>query len=178
MVGALASVTIGSALAIPGISAGRAAADTLPSLTGPAVPAVADLNRDGLPDVVFSNFLLGGRISVFLGKPGGDFHSAVYYATGAQADYVAIADFDHNGVLDLAVTNFSSSDVSIPIGNGDGTFARDRRPGIPAASGCDYRRTCADRAELTTEWHTMWPSEVDPEWWTRGLQISGGSGSK
>jgi basic membrane lipoprotein Med (substrate-binding protein (PBP1-ABC) superfamily) len=35
---------------------------------------------------------------------------------------VAVGDFDGNGKLDLAAANFSSNNVSILLGNGDGTF--------------------------------------------------------
>ncbi|MBU3061036.1 VCBS repeat-containing protein [Nocardia sp. NEAU-G5] len=120
----LASLALaGAVLAGPTLTSTPASANALPA-PGPAVPAVADLNGDGIPDVVFSDFVLGLGVSVFLGKPGGGFQPAVRYATGGQADYVAIADFNHDGKLDLAVTNFTSNDVSILMGNGDGTFAK------------------------------------------------------
>ncbi|RPA57339.1 VCBS repeat-containing protein [Gordonia oryzae] len=101
---------------------GPARADTPVNFEGPAVPATADLNHDGMPDIVFSNFALGNGISVFLGQPGGGFRPAVHYHTGGQADYVAIADLNHDGLPDLAVTNFTPSTVSILIGRGDGSF--------------------------------------------------------
>ena len=40
---------------------------------------------------------------------------------------VVLADLNGDGVLDLVTSNFSSNDVSILIGNGDGTFAGERR---------------------------------------------------
>jgi hypothetical protein len=43
------------------------------------------------------------------------------YETATNPSSVAIADFNSDGKLDLAVTNASGS-VSILVGNGDGTF--------------------------------------------------------
>lgn len=145
------SITVAGVLAPLALAAHAVVASTVaqadpvpPDLMGPAVPAIADINGDGVPDVVFSDYLLGGGVSVFLGKPGGGLRPAVHYATGGQADYVAIADFDHDGTLDLAVTNFASSDVSILLGHGDGTFAAavdyatDFAPGALVAADFDH----------------------------------------
>ncbi|WP_158608029.1 FG-GAP repeat domain-containing protein [Nocardia panacis] len=123
VIGALGALVLAGNTIVALGAGSTASADPLPQLVGPAVPAVADLDGDGYPDVVFSDFLLGGGISVFLTDPAGGFKPAVHYPTGAQADYVAIADLNHDNVLDLVVTNFSSNTVSILLGNGDGTFA-------------------------------------------------------
>jgi hypothetical protein len=40
---------------------------------------------------------------------------------------VRVADFTGDGVLDLIVTNFTSNDVSLLVGLGDGTFEPQRR---------------------------------------------------
>lgn len=44
------------------------------------------------------------------------------YAVGSQPNSVVTADFNGDGVADLAVTNSGDSAVSILIGRGDGTF--------------------------------------------------------
>jgi Bacterial Ig-like domain (group 3)/FG-GAP-like repeat/HYDIN/CFA65/VesB-like, Ig-like domain/Abnormal spindle-like microcephaly-assoc'd, ASPM-SPD-2-Hydin len=51
-----------------------------------------------------------------------EFGSAVNYAAGTNPHYVAIGDFNGDHIPDLAVANFGSNDVSVLIGNGDGTF--------------------------------------------------------
>jgi hypothetical protein len=50
------------------------------------------------------------------------FKTAQNYAVGIQPYSVAVGDFNGDGKLDLVVTNVGSSNVSILLGNGDGTF--------------------------------------------------------
>lgn len=45
------------------------------------------------------------------------------YPTGVSPTNVAVADFNNDSKPDLAVTNQVSNDVSVLLGNGDGTFA-------------------------------------------------------
>src|SRR3989442_1041682 len=44
------------------------------------------------------------------------------FAAGRSPDSVAVGDFNGDGKLDLAVANFDSSDVSVLLGNGDGSL--------------------------------------------------------
>src|SRR5438309_1008824 len=46
----------------------------------------------------------------------------VFYGTGTEPEAVAIGDFGHQGILDLATANFGSNDVSVLSGKGNGTF--------------------------------------------------------
>jgi hypothetical protein len=46
----------------------------------------------------------------------------VNYAVGPNATSVVVGDFNGDGTPDLAVANLSSNDVSVLLGNGDGTF--------------------------------------------------------
>jgi FG-GAP repeat protein len=50
------------------------------------------------------------------------FQAAGNYAVGAGPRSVAMGDFNGDGKLDLAVANQNSNDVSVLLGNGDGTF--------------------------------------------------------
>ena len=91
---------------------------------GPDGIAAADLNKDGKVDLVVANnnFQSLSTVSVLLGKGNGTFRPVVNYPVGAGPTGVAIADFNGDGKLDIAVANTASSDVSLLYGKGDGTF--------------------------------------------------------
>ncbi len=59
--------------------------------------------------------------------PDGIFAPQVEYGTGTRTFSIAIGDLNGDGVADLAVTNFTSEDVSVLLNNGDGTFAPEVR---------------------------------------------------
>jgi len=54
--------------------------------------------------------------------PGGGFPTAVRYATGIRPTSVAVGDFNGDGNADLVTANQDDRDVSVLLGNGDGTF--------------------------------------------------------
>jgi hypothetical protein len=51
-----------------------------------------------------------------------EFAKPVTYAVGTNPQGIVIADFNGDGKLDIAVANSGSNNVSILLGNGDGTF--------------------------------------------------------
>ncbi len=61
-------------------------------------------------------------MNVLLNAGGGRFRDAFDYAAAGYRAAVAAADLDGDGVVDLAVVNFASSQLSVLLGNGDGTF--------------------------------------------------------
>src|SRR5271169_6406926 len=67
-----------------------------------------------------------------LGARGQEFRVAQQYAAGANPWSVVSADFNGDGILDLAVANFSDSTVTVLLGNGDGTFTTKSTPGVGA----------------------------------------------
>jgi Bacterial Ig-like domain (group 3)/FG-GAP-like repeat/Abnormal spindle-like microcephaly-assoc'd, ASPM-SPD-2-Hydin/FG-GAP repeat len=92
----------------------------------PGLLAVGDFNGDHHPDIAVANDNSTGGVQVLLGKGDGTFQPAVTYSTGGTYDYsIAIADFNGDGKLDLAVGDVSAGftgAVSILLGNGDGRF--------------------------------------------------------
>ncbi len=95
--------------------------------------AVADVNRDGIPDVIFGTGCGAGCVGVLLGNGDGTFQPAATYGTGtvyAPAS-VAVADVNGDGKLDLLTANFQANTVSVLLGKGDGTF----NPAVTYGSG-------------------------------------------
>ncbi len=61
--------------------------------------------------------------TVLLGRGDGTFTaSAVDPRTGTGPNYIAVGDFNGDGIPDLAVTNAGDNTATALLGNGDGTF--------------------------------------------------------
>jgi hypothetical protein len=63
-----------------------------------------------------------GQASVLLGNGDGTFQPARDYVTPIGGSPIVVADFNHDGIPDLAVVNRATGTVSILLGTGDGTF--------------------------------------------------------
>ena len=90
--------------------------------------ASGDFNGDGIPDFVIGNFACAScatGITVFLSNADGTLQQGVNYfpakSTGTM-QYLAVADFNGDGKLDIAVTDAQNGIVQIFTGNGNGTF--------------------------------------------------------
>ncbi len=81
-----------------------------------------DLNGDGIPDLVAVDH--SGNVSVLLGNGDGSFQAPRRTASRGGATSAALGDVNGDGIPDL-VLGFSSSDrgeITVLLGNGDGTF--------------------------------------------------------
>ncbi len=110
----------------------------------PLSVAIGDVDHDGKPDLVVAiqcvdGFCNSGIMGVLLGNGDGSFQSAVTYPSGGEnAIWVALADVNGDGNLDILVANVSfifgegsGGAVGVLLGNGDGTF----KPPVTYASG-------------------------------------------
>jgi len=90
---------------------------------GPLDGVTGDFYRDDNLDVAFANYY-SDEVSVLIGNGDGTFATAVNYPVGSEPTGICTGNFNFNvdPWLDLAVTNEGSNDVSILLGNGDGTF--------------------------------------------------------
>ncbi|CAF1424753.1 unnamed protein product, partial [Rotaria sordida] len=104
--------------------------------SGPYFVAVEDLNNDNHSDIVVANFK-SDNIAILLGYGNATFAPAVTYLTGDRSHpfAVAIADFDNDNVLDIAVANSGTSTVLLLYGNGNGSFRNEESYQL----GYDYR---------------------------------------
>jgi len=90
----------------------------------PNAVAVGKLNGDRNPDLAVANFQ-SSDVSVLLGNGSGGFRVAKNFPVSSHPNSVAIGNLNGDSRRDLVVTNDNAnnvSDVSVLLGNGDGTF--------------------------------------------------------
>jgi hypothetical protein len=92
--------------------------------SSPTSVAVADFNGDGIPDLAVTDnpSVDNGTLNVLRGNGDGSFQAPKSYAAGASPHSVVAADFNGDGIADLAVANSNADAVSVLLGNGDGSF--------------------------------------------------------
>ncbi len=90
--------------------------------------AAADFNGDNILDLAIANngvgtdTLSGASVSILLGVGDGTFGATNNFPAGNGPTSIAIADYNIDGIPDLAVTAQTDDAVSLLIGLGDGTF--------------------------------------------------------
>jgi hypothetical protein len=97
--------------------------------TDPASVAVDDINGDTFPDLVTANWRTND-VSVFLGDGNGAFPNVARGPeVGTNPNSVAVANINVivDTLPDVVTANLDSDDVSVLVGNGDGTFQNQRR---------------------------------------------------
>ncbi len=105
----------------------------------PVSIAVGDFNGDGKLDLAVGsaadglNFNPQSEISILLNNGSGGFQAGSSFATAPAGNTpisIAVADFNDDARLDLAVAMNNTTNVLICQGNGDGTFSIVNAPGV------------------------------------------------
>jgi hypothetical protein len=108
---------------------------TLP-LGGPAGPiAVGDANQDGRADILAAR-ADSGSVYVYLGDGRGRFTSSAGspFAAGDRPEDITLADFNEDGLTDLAAANHETNYATVLLGDGKGAFAPPSPPRITVPS--------------------------------------------
>jgi Ca2+-binding RTX toxin-like protein len=88
--------------------------------------ATEDFNFDGNLDLAFATTGEDRNVSIALGDGTGQFSAATDLNTSPPSDLntwsVAVGDFNNDGNSDLVTANTATNNVSLLLGNGDGTF--------------------------------------------------------
>ena len=106
----------------------------------PASPLVGDFNHDGVLDFAVSGGSADtGYVNMMFGHGDGTFTRGGVFTAGGGAGRIAAGDFNQDGNLDVAVTQyyggsqFTAGRTNVLFGNGDGTFGSP----TPYSSGAD-----------------------------------------
>ena len=94
------------------------------SVAVPRELAIADFNSDGIPDLAIAS-QYSGCVVVLLGIGSGTFTPAggsPICGLGSLMVGVTAGDFNNDGNVDLALTDYTGGSVVILLGNGDGSF--------------------------------------------------------
>ena len=91
----------------------------------PLLPVTGDFNGDGKVDLAWLNGGTGGGFSVMLGDGHGGFASAPAspLVFGTAIDSLVVADFNGDGIQDLASSDSISNTVRVFLGDGAGAFS-------------------------------------------------------
>ncbi|CAF4008605.1 unnamed protein product, partial [Rotaria sordida] len=96
---------------------------SIPYSTRPMWVALGDLNNDNKLDMVTAN-RDDNSMSIFVGYGNGSFDNPSTYpaGSGSRPLYVDIGDFNQDSILDIAIVNYGTNQISLQFGLGDATF--------------------------------------------------------
>jgi FG-GAP-like repeat/CARDB len=128
-------------VAAPGLAAAQASSRPLVAARLAQMFQQADVDGDGLSDVIVADFL-GDEVRVIVNRGNGELGETNRLSPGRGPRGVVVADFNRDGWLDVAVSNFLSGDIAVFLGEGNARFSAPRRVnvgvGVNAMAGADF----------------------------------------
>jgi hypothetical protein len=104
-----------------GSQSAQVALSSTAALRKPGAVAIADLNGDGIPDLLIANSG-SNDLLVYLGLGNGQFSAQpLAFAVGTDPVGLAVADLTGDGIPDVAVADRGSNDVALLFGQGLGS---------------------------------------------------------
>jgi hypothetical protein len=102
------------------------------SVPVPGAIAAGDFNSDGNLDLAIVEDFGSGEesVAIYLGDGRGGFKKSASYASGVETTSVAVADFNSDGKLDVAVAN-NAGNVKVFFGTGKGTLKKPTTYNLP-----------------------------------------------
>jgi len=88
----------------------------------PHTVIAADMNEDGIPDLVTAN-VGSNTLTIYPGQGSLTFGTRINLAAAVRPHTVVAKDLNHDGHLDLVVSHIGSNSFGVWLGNGNGTFS-------------------------------------------------------
>lgn len=85
----------------------------------PSDLVIADFSRDGLLDIVTSNYN-SNNVSLLRGNGNGTFQAAQNFTMGTAPNAIAMGDLNRDGGLDIVTANFGSGNITVRLGTNTG----------------------------------------------------------
>ena len=114
----------GSIMVLLGVGDGTFLAPVITNSTAPLTSLVAgDFNKDGRLDVASIDATASDtyHVLVFPGQGDGTFGAPQSYPAGMLASSLALGDFNQDGSVDIAISNYNG--IQLLLGKADGTFS-------------------------------------------------------
>ena len=124
---AVANTAAGSVSILAGNGDGTFTARPNVTAASPGPLVTADFDGDGRTDVAFASnntVAHSASVGILLGNGDGTFRTGSSLSVNAQATNLAVADFNGDGIADIAVSSVlgGTGSIGVLLGNGDGTF--------------------------------------------------------